>query len=88
MNDHFPREMQGRHKALYPIRKLYLERGRKAFITIDKVYMERQHYSAQEKQHLGVISCRKLKIYQSLHVLILAYGHEFQVMTNRMRLWL
>lgn len=44
MNDHFPKEIQERRKALYPIRKRFIQEGKRAVIAVDKLYVDGQLY--------------------------------------------
>ena len=40
LNDQFPREIQERRKKLLPVLKLQREKGRKAALSVDKLYID------------------------------------------------
>lgn len=44
LNDQFPREIMLRRKQLHPIRKKMIQQGKKAIITVDKLYIDGQLY--------------------------------------------
>ena len=44
LNDQFPREINERHKVLYPIMKQHRQNNKQANIIIDKLYIDRQLY--------------------------------------------
>lgn len=44
LNDQFPKEIQGRRKLLYPIRKRFIQEGKRAIISVDKLYVDGKLY--------------------------------------------
>lgn len=48
INDQFPREILERRKALFPLRKQFLEKGKRAVISVDKLFVDGQLYRDTE----------------------------------------
>lgn len=48
MNDQYPREILDRRKRLFPIRKQLISEGKKATISVDKLYVNGQLYRDRE----------------------------------------
>ena len=49
LNDQFPKEIMLRRKQLHPIRKLMIQQGKKAVISVDKLYIDGQLYRDNDK---------------------------------------